>query len=84
MKRALAVVLAFGSAAVLLSACGEKPQTNAEGVKLDAAPWSGTGTEQNKATAFTASGWQVGDKKAWEQQLKTRAQNGQNDYVRDN
>ena len=83
MKRALAL-MALGSAALLLAACGEKPQTNAQGVKLDAVPWSGTGTQQNTGTAFTASGWQVGDKNTWQQQLKTRAQNGQNDYVRDN
>jgi len=82
VKRAatIAALLAFA----LLAACGEKPQTNAEGVKLDAAPWSGTGGKANTGTAFSAAGWQPGDKKAWEQQLKTRAQNGQNDYVRDN
>ncbi|MBT2326799.1 hypothetical protein J7E62_31300 [Variovorax paradoxus] len=83
MRRALAW-LALGSAAMLLAACGEKPQTNAQGVKLDAAPWSGTGPKQNAGTVFTAPGWQVGDQKAWQQQLKTRTQNGQNDYVRDN
>ena len=81
--RALALTMALASAAIL-AACGEKPQTNAQGVKYDAVPWSGTGTEQNKGTAFTASGWQVGDRNAWQQQLKTRTQNGQNDYVRDN
>jgi hypothetical protein len=84
MRRALALTMALGSAALLLAACGEKPQTNTQGVKLDAAPWSGTGTQQNAGTAFTASGWQVGDKNAWQPQLQTRAQNGQNDYVRDN
>ncbi|CAN7597776.1 MULTISPECIES: hypothetical protein [unclassified Variovorax] len=84
MRRALATTAVLASAVLLLAACGEKPQTNAEGVKLDAAPWTGTGTQQNAGTAFTASGWQVGDKNAWQQQLKTRAQNGQNDYVRDN
>ena len=70
----------------LLAACGEKPQTNAEGVKLDAAPWSGTSTGGEKqaggGTVFTAAGWKPGDKAAWEQQLKTRAQNGQNEYTR--
>ncbi|WP_143684851.1 hypothetical protein [Variovorax sp. KK3] len=75
---------AAAAALALLAACGEKPQTNAEGVKLDAAPWTGTGTKADTGTAFTASGWKVGDKAAWEQQLKTRAQNGQNDYTRDN
>ena len=89
MKRAL--LLAAGAAALLLvAACTEKPQTNAQGVKYDAAPWSGTsngtnsGTPANAGTAFTASGWKVGDKNAWQQQLKVRTQNGQNDYTRDN
>jgi len=68
---------------VLASACSEKPQTNAEGVRHDAPPWSGTGVQPDSGTAFTAPGWQVGDKTAWQQQLKTRAQN-QNDYVKDN
>jgi hypothetical protein len=88
MRRALALTMALGSAAVLLAACGEKPQTNAQGIKYDAAPWTGTstGTQQNTdaGTAFTAAGWKVGDKNTWQQQLKTRTQNGQNDYVRDN
>ncbi|GAA4330546.1 hypothetical protein GCM10023165_04330 [Variovorax defluvii] len=81
MKRAACLVV-LSAAAMLLAACGEKPQTNAEGVKLDAAPWTGTGAKADAGTAFTASGWKVGDKAAWEQQLKTRAQNGQNDYTR--
>jgi outer membrane biogenesis lipoprotein LolB len=88
MKRALAMTAALASAVLLLAACGEKPQTNAQGVKHDAAPWSGTstGTQENAGTGtvFTAAGWKVGDKNAWQQQLKTRTQNGQNDYVRDN
>jgi hypothetical protein len=88
MKRALATTAALASAVLLLVACGEKPQTNAQGVKHDAAPWSGTGTgtQENavNGTVFTAAGWKVGDKNAWQQQLKTRTQNGQNDYVRDN
>ena len=83
MKHALATA-ALISAAMFLGACGEKPQTNAQGVKYDAVPWSGTGDKANTGTAFTAAGWQPGDRKAWEQQLKTRAQNGQNDYTRDN
>ena len=82
----LAISLA---AAMVLVACSEKPQTNAEGVKHDAAPWSGTGTAANSTTAantgtaFSAPGWKAGDKVAWEQQLKSRAQNGQNEYNKD-
>jgi len=84
VRRALAVIAALGAAS-LLAACGEKPQTNAEGVKLDAAPWTGTSNGTQKeggGTAFTAPGWKVGDKASWQEELKTRAQNGQNEYTR--
>ena len=84
MRRAAAVAVLLLPAVALLAACGEKPQTNTQGVKVDAVPWSGTGDRANTGTAFTAAGWQPGDRKAWEEQLKTRAQNGQNDYTRDN
>jgi hypothetical protein len=80
-----AALIAVAAAAVgLLAACGEKPQTNAQGVKHDAVPWSGTGTKENAGTVFTAPGWKVGDKTAWQQQLKTRTQNGQNEYNKEN
>jgi len=82
MRRVPAIV-ALISALVLLAACGEKPQTNAHGVRIDAAPWTGTGAKPGTATAFTASGWQPGDRSSWEQHLKTRAQN-QNEYNRIN
>ena len=85
MKRTAASVLALLGTAALLSACGEKPQTNAEGVKHDAAPWSGTSNGTQKeggGTSFTAQGWKPGDKASWEAELKTRAQNGQNEYNR--
>ncbi|VTU20726.1 hypothetical protein H6CHR_01444 [Variovorax sp. PBL-H6] len=90
--RRLALIAAASAAVALLAACGEKPQTNAQGVKYDAPPWSGTstgtgsnaGTQATTGTAFTASGWNVGDKNAWQQHLKVRTQNGQNDYTRDN
>jgi hypothetical protein len=63
--------------ALLLAACGEKPQVAATG-SIDATPYQGTGV-----AAFTAPGWKAGDRTAWEQQLKTRAQ-GQNDYAKVN
>jgi hypothetical protein len=63
---------------VSLCACGEKPQ-GLGGIKQDAAPFSGTG-----AASFTAPGWKAGDKTSWEQQLRARAQNGQNDYTKSN
>ncbi|HZY17557.1 MAG TPA: hypothetical protein VFE82_03700 [Ramlibacter sp.] len=72
------VVLLLAAAAAL-AACGEKPQT-ASGVKSDAALYSGTGT----AMPFSAAGWKAGDRTSWEQQLRTRAQMGQNDYTKVN
>ncbi|MDI1274140.1 hypothetical protein [Polaromonas sp.] len=70
MRLALLTVAVIG-----LAACGEKPQT-AAGVKSDTAAFQGTNN------AFNAPGWKAGDKTAWEQQLKTRAQAGQNEYNR--
>ena len=63
--------------AALLSACGEKPQTQGAG-KQDAAPHQGTGK------AFVDGGWKQGDKASWESHLKARTQNGQNDYSKAN
>lgn len=71
----LAAVPAF---ALSLAACGEKPQTIGTGVRTDAPAF------QAGATPFTAPGWKPGDKGSWEQQLKTRAQNTQNDYAKAN
>lgn len=62
---------------VVLVACGEKPQ--ALGLpKSDSPAYTGTGS------AFAAPGWKAGDKTAWEQHLKARQQNSQNDYSRMN
>jgi major membrane immunogen (membrane-anchored lipoprotein) len=60
-------------AVVLLAACGEKPQTGA-GVKSDTPVFQGV---QN---SFVAPGWKPGDKTSWEQGLKARLQNSQNEY----
>ena len=73
MKNTLLII----AAAAALAACGEKPQT-ADGAKQDAAPYTGTGKP------YVASGWKQGDKASWESQLKTRGQNGQNEYNRTN
>jgi major membrane immunogen (membrane-anchored lipoprotein) len=62
-------------AIVLLSACGDKPQS-AGGVKSDVAPYQGV---DNK---FAAPGWKAGDKTSWEQALRARTQNTQNEYTR--
>lgn len=63
--------------AVLLAGCGERAQTLGAGSK-DAAPSTGTGKP------YAVAGWKPGDKASWESQLKARAQQGQNDYVRMN
>ncbi len=62
-----------------LTACGDKTQELAGQPKLDAAPYTGTGVK-----VFTESDWKAGDKNSWAQQLKTRAQYGQNDHSRSN
>jgi hypothetical protein len=71
MKRLAMLVCA----AAALTACGEKPQTLGA-ARTDAAPFQGTDN------AFAASGWTKGDKASWEQGLKARAQNSQNEYTR--
>lgn len=68
----------IGVAAFGLSACGDKAQTSA-GIKSDAPAFESVTGPGN---AYNAPGWKAGDKTAWEQQLKTRAQNGQNEYNR--
>jgi len=65
----------LASAIVLISACGDKLQS-AGGVKGDVAPYQGV---DNK---FAAPGWKAGDKTSWEQALKARTQNTQNEYTR--
>jgi hypothetical protein len=69
-------LLAFAAAALALSACAEREQT-AAGIKSDAAPSQGTGH-----AAFTAPDWKPGDRASWEQHMKVRTVNGQNEYVR--
>jgi hypothetical protein len=64
---------------LLLSACSEKPQA------LVASSWDAPAyTGATTGAAFTAPGWKAGDKTAWEQQLKARQLNSQNDYSRMN
>lgn len=65
------------AACVLLGACGEKPQT-LTGSKTDAAAFTGTGSQ------FSEKNWKQGDKASWEQQLRARTQNTQNEYTRSN
>ncbi|MCU0927212.1 MAG: hypothetical protein MUF44_14705 [Hydrogenophaga sp.] len=61
---------------IMLSACGEQPQETT-GSKQDASSYSGVGKSQ-----YQDPNWKPGDKTSWEQQLKSRAQYGQNDYSR--
>jgi len=69
-------LLIFSVAAVFfLSACGDKPQS-AGGVKGDVAPYKGVDNKHE------APGWKAGDKTSWEQALKARTQNTQNEYTR--
>ncbi len=74
MMRALLLV---GMAAAV-AGCGEKAQTISQGVRSDTAAFQGTGMP------FTAPGWKPGDRTSWEAQLRTRTQNGQNEYSRTN
>ncbi len=71
-------LILMAAAALLLAACGEKPQTLVRANRVDAAAFQGTGMP------YAAPGWKQGDKTSWEQQLKTRTQNGQNDYTKVN
>ncbi len=70
--KAVWIVLA---ACLGLAACGEKPQTAGPRKAIVSA-------SQGANAAFTAPGWKVGDKASWEAQLKTRAEQGQNEYAR--
>ncbi len=62
------------AALMALAACGEKPQTG-YGIKSDVPAFQGV------ENPFAAPGWKAGDKSGWEQALKARAQNTQNDYA---
>lgn len=79
MKRVTLTTLCVVGAVALLTACGERPQTNGglTGAKRDASPVSGT-----DAVVFRQGGWKAGDQAGWSQQLKARAQYGMNDHSR--
>ena len=78
MNKRLILSTLLGASVLALSACGDQPQEmNNAGVKQDGAPYQGVGQSQ-----YAQTGWKPGDKASWEQQLKTRAQYGQNDYTR--
>jgi hypothetical protein len=71
------ILLLLCLGALALAGCAEREQT-AGGIKSDTAPFNGT----SKQPPFTAVGWKPGDRANWEQQLKVRTVNGQNDYVK--
>ena len=74
MKR-LAILVSVTAALAAVSGCGEKPQT-LSGTRSDTASFQGTDN------AFAAPGWTKGDKASWEQGLKARMQNSQNEYTK--
>ena len=70
--------IALSVALLGLVACGDKPQVlTGGGVRQDTASHAGVGSSQ-----YAEKGWTAGDRNSWEQQLKARAQYGQNDYTR--
>lgn len=74
MKHQLILIAAVAA----LAGCAEDTQTLKSGVRPDTAAFQGTGMP------YAAPGWKQGDKTSWEQHLKTRLQQGQNDYARVN
>jgi len=73
MKRIVVIWLVASD----LAACTESPQT-AGGIRSDSPAFNGTNMP------FVATGWKQGDRGSWEQQLKVRTQQGQNDYAKVN
>ena len=73
MKRLLTIAALAGLASLM--GCGEKPQS-LQTYKDDSPAFQGT------PGLFAAPGWKAGDKVSWEQGLKTRMQNTQNEYTR--
>lgn len=72
MKR----IIVIAASALLLAACGEKPQSLAGKQIHGSEPsWQGP------VTRFTEPGWKVGDQNSWTQHMQARAQ-GQNESVR--
>jgi hypothetical protein len=69
-------VVTLSALALGLAACAEKPQEAAGHKVRGSAPnWQGP------ATAFTVSGWKVGDEGSWGAHMQTRTQ-AQNEHVR--
>ncbi len=77
MKPRLLMLGGLLGAALALAGCGEKPQQLGGGVKSDRPAHQGVGQ-----SPYAQPGWQAGDANAWTQQLRARAQYGQNEYSR--
>lgn len=78
MARRLSLLALATGAAALSAACGDQTQTIGSNVKVDAQAFQGTGMP------YASPGWKQGDRTSWEQHLKTRAQQGQNEYTKVN
>ncbi len=78
MMRGMLALLMAAVVAVPLAGC-DKAQTTGQGAgkKVDAKPWEGV----TDGAGYTAGGFKAGDKTAWEAQLKTRTERGQNEYT---
>ena len=74
MRRACHVLMTLAGLWAL-AACGEKPQV-LQSIKSDLPAYQGA------SGPFVVPGWKVGDKTSWEQGLKARMQNSQNEYTK--
>ena len=73
-----AALIALGAfAALSLAGCGEREQTET-GIGTDHQAFQGT----NRQPPYMAVGWKPGDRASWEQQMKVRTVQGQNEYVK--
>lgn len=68
-----ALILTLG--ALALAGCAERDQT-ADGIESDGQLFQGTNRP------YVAGGWKPGDRNSWEQHLKVRTVQGQNDYAK--
>ncbi len=76
MKARLFIVTA--ASLLALAGCESAQTQDASERKIDAPAWA---KSDGANPAYAASGFKPGDKTAWENQLRARAQ-AQNDYVR--
>jgi outer membrane biogenesis lipoprotein LolB len=74
--RNTSLVVVSAICSLLLVACGEKPQDISSGKKADVPGWQGA------QSSHADPAWKPGDRKAWEDHLRVRTQQGQNEYTR--